>query len=185
MERGVMQGSSISGLIFNLTQADPISRIRNRHPQALILSLHDDHPPTHVLAAAEDLAASLGEIGLDINFAKSKMFSLKEPARMPSCQIQACFYIARVSFQQQLGYWLRCTPWKQTRPAARILDRKILNIEGEALAWSDAGSPFFERIFLPIRLGGCGITSSKATHKALTLDPWHFRQISSGSYHLG
>jgi hypothetical protein len=42
MERGVMQGSSISGLIFNLTQADPITRIRNLL-QALILSLHDDH----------------------------------------------------------------------------------------------------------------------------------------------
>jgi hypothetical protein len=44
---------------------------------------------------------------------------------------------------------------KQTRPAARILDRKIynfirkiLNIEGKAPAWSDADSPFFERIFL-------------------------------------
>jgi hypothetical protein len=109
-----------------------------------------------VLAAAEDLAASLGEIGLDINFSKSKMFYIsraprrvaernriqvvnhnagvavagvligtnqfmvdfcndkvneidatmrkiesivKEPALMPSCQIQACFYSARVSFQ--------------------------------------------------------------------------------------
>jgi len=114
---------------------------------------------------------------------------VKEPTLMPSCQIQACFYIARVSFQQQLGYWLRCTPWKQTLPAARILDRKIynfirkiLNIEGEALAWSDADSPFFERIFLPIRLGGCGFTTFKATQKAAYVGSM---ALSARSYHLG
>jgi hypothetical protein len=28
---------------------------------------------------------------------------VKELALIPSCKIQACFYIARVSFQQQLG----------------------------------------------------------------------------------
>jgi hypothetical protein len=43
MRRGVMQGSPISGLLFNLAQADAMKRVRNLNPENLIVSLHDDH----------------------------------------------------------------------------------------------------------------------------------------------
>jgi hypothetical protein len=234
MRRGVVQGSPISGLIFNLTQADTMIRVRTSHPDNLILSLHDDHfivgPPEQALTAAGDLALQLKEIGLDINLTKSKIYSpsvlpqgswtrahrskiqivdprggvivagvpigtkffmtsyclgkvdtiintmkqveriVKEPSFESSCQLQTTFYLARVSFQQQLGYWLRCTPPDQTLPAANLLDTRmvefilnIMRLEDYRPERTVTRSPISERLFLPLRMGGNGFTSAKAT----------------------
>ena len=80
-----MQGSPISGLLFNLAQADAMRRVRNLNPENLIVSLHDDHfivgPPDLALAAARDVTDHLKELGLQINLRKSKIYS---PTPLPS-----------------------------------------------------------------------------------------------------
>ena len=95
---------------------------------------------------------------------------MKEPSFESSCQLQTTFYLARISFQQQLGYWLRCTPPDQTRAAARKLDsgvvKFILTVMGlnEYIPdTTETCSPISERLLLPIRLGGDGFTSSWET----------------------
>jgi hypothetical protein len=74
-----VQGSPISGLLFNLAQADAMKRVRSQNPDNVIVSLHDDHfivgPPEDALAAAKDVADQMNEIGLQINLAKSKIYS--------------------------------------------------------------------------------------------------------------
>jgi hypothetical protein len=71
MRRGVVQGSPIRGLLFNLAQADAMKRVRSQNPDNVIVSLHDDHfivgPPECALAAAKDVADQMNEIGLQID----------------------------------------------------------------------------------------------------------------------
>mgnify|MGYP006165262259 FL=1 len=97
---------------------------------------------------------------------------VKEPSMGPSCQVQTALYLARVSFQQHFGYWLRCIPPKETVEAAVALDRKILifvlsiqDLRDHIPPVEHPEAPIKERIFLPIRMGGIGFTSSKETRK--------------------
>jgi hypothetical protein len=68
----------------------------------------------------------LGKVDAIITTMKQVERIVKEPSFESSCQLQTTFYLARVSFQQQLGYWLRCTPPNQTLPAATLLDTRMV-----------------------------------------------------------
>jgi hypothetical protein len=99
-----------------------------------------------------------------INTMRRVEMIVKEPSFESSCQLQTTFYLARISFQQQLGYWLRCTPPDQTRAAARKLDTGIVRFIFEIMglneyipAITETRSTISERLLLPVRLGGDGL----------------------------
>ena len=68
MARGVVQGSPISDILFNLAQIDPLQNTRASIPGVTIVSLHDDHfivgDPPSAIKAAKSLQGELKCIGL-------------------------------------------------------------------------------------------------------------------------
>jgi hypothetical protein len=77
-------------------------------------------------------------------------------------QWKATTHEKRVSFQQQLGYWLRCTPPDQTLPAATLLDTRMVEFILNIMRLDDYRP---ERTVT--RWGG--ITSAKATRMSAYL----------------
>jgi hypothetical protein len=79
MRTGCPQGSPLSTLWFNLAQAGPIDRVREAHPEAVIVSYHDDHyviaDPLEALQMFDQLTRELESIGLAVNPNKSQIYS--------------------------------------------------------------------------------------------------------------
>jgi hypothetical protein len=82
MECGFSQGDPISGSLFNISQAEAIQNVRERHPDVTILSLHDDHFiigfPEEALEAWVTLTEELDNIGLSVKREKTKLFSFQD-----------------------------------------------------------------------------------------------------------
>jgi hypothetical protein len=81
MKTGCPQGSPLSTLWFNMTQAGPINRVREAHPSATILSYHDDDDhyiiaePEEAAAVFDHLQQELRSISLQVNPRKSQVYS--------------------------------------------------------------------------------------------------------------